>query len=195
MNVIWTALLALSVCFALGDGPQGAARLTQGVLDGAENAVAFAFGLVGALSFWSGMLKVAEASGITQAVAKLLSPLVRWLFPSIPPGHPASSSVLMAITVNMIGLGNAATPLGLKAMEDLAKLNGRKNEASDAMCTFLAVSTSGVTLIPSTVIAVRAAAGSHAPAAVVATTLFATLLATAVAIAADRAMIRRGKRR
>jgi len=186
VNLIWTAILAVSVLLAFLQGADGATAVTQGVVKGAEDAVVFAFGLIGALAFWSGMLKVAEASGITNAVARALSPLVRLLFPSIPPGHPASASVLMAITVNMLGLGNAATPLGLKAMEDLADLNDRRDEASDAMCTFLAVSTSGVTLIPSTVIAVRAAAGSAQPAAVVVTTLLATLAGTAAAVAADR---------
>lgn len=198
MNVIWTALLALSVCYALAVGSpasgSSAARITQGVLDGAENAVAFAIGLVGALSFWSGMLKVAEACGITTLVARALSPLVRRLFPSIPPGHPASASVLMAITANLIGIGNAATPLGLRAMQDLADLNRGSDEASDAMCTFLALSTSGVTVIPSTVIAVRAAAGSGDPAAIVVTTLVATVVSTFAAIVADRAFIRRGRR-
>lgn len=195
MSAIWTAILALSVCYALAGGPQGAHAVTQGVLQGAQSAVTFAFGLIGALSFWSGMLKVAEAAGITAWVARLLSPLVRWLFPSIPPGHPANASVLMAITANLMGLGNAATPLGLKAMADLAELNRKRDEASDAMCTFLAISTSGVTLIPSTVIAVRAAAGSSDPAAIVLTTLAATIVATAAAVALDRAFLSRRRSR
>ena len=188
MNLIWTAILAISVVFALLSGENGAGAITKGVIDGAENAVIFAFGLIGVLAFWSGMLKVAEASGITSFLAKLLSPIVRRLFPSIPADDPANASILMAISVNLIGLGNAATPLGLKAMEDLSRLNQGSDEASDAMRTFLALSTSGVTLIPGTVIAVRAAAGSQNPTSVVITTLLATIIGTAAAVIADRAL-------
>lgn len=195
MNLVWTAILAISVIFALATGDDGAAAITKGVIDGAENAVIFAFGLIGVLAFWSGMLKIAEASGITSFLARLLSPLVRRLFPSIPPDDPANASILMALSVNLIGLGNAATPLGLKAMQDLSRLNQGRDEASDAMCTFLAISTSGITLIPGTVIAVRAAAGSHDPTAIVVTTLLATVIATVVAVVADRAFRTWGRRR
>lgn len=187
MNLIWTTILIASVAFALSQGESGTQLITQGVIDGAENAVTFAFGLIGILGFWSGLLKVAEAAGVTAFFARLLSPIVRRLFPSIPPDDPANASILMAIAVNLLGLGNAATPLGLKAMQDLARLNEKKEEASDAMCTFLAISTSGITVIPATVIAIRAAAGSTQPTAVVITTLIATVVATAAALVADRA--------
>ena len=195
MNLIWTAIIAISVVYAVLSGDNGAGSITKGVIEGAENAVIFAFGLIGVLAFWSGMLKVAEASGITTSLAKLLSPIVRRLFPSIPADDPANASILMAISVNLIGLGNAATPLGLKAMEDLSRLNHGSDEASDAMCTFLAISTSGVTLIPGTVIAVRAAAGSENPTAIVVTTLLATVIATTVAVIADRAFRTRRRSR
>ncbi len=195
LNLIWTAMLVISVAFALLQGEGGAQAITQGVIDGAENAVVFAFGLVGILGFWCGILKVAEAAGFTSFLARLLSPLVRRLFPSIPPDDPANASILMAITVNLLGLGNAATPLGLKAMQELSRLNRGKDVASDAMCTFLAISTSGVTLLPATVIALRAAAGSAQPAAVVGTTLIATVIATAAALLADRAARRWGRPR
>lgn len=186
MNLIWTAILVASVAFALASGGDGGKRITQGVIDGAENAVIFTFGLIGVLAFWSGMLKIAEASGLTTALAKLLSPLVRRLFPSIPADDPANASILMALSANLIGLGNAATPLGLKAMHDLARLNRDRDEASDAMCTFLALSTSGITLIPGSVIAIRAAAGSRDPTAIVVTTLLATVVGTVVAVVLDR---------
>lgn len=193
MNYIWTALLVVSIAFALAGGADGGKRITQGVIEGAENAVIFAFGLIGTLAFWSGMLKLAEASGLTALLARLLSPLVRRLFPSIPPDDPANASILMALSANAIGLGNASTPLGLKAMHDLARLNQGRDEASDAMCTFLALSTSGITLIPGSVIAIRAAAGSGDPTAVVLTTFLATVIATAVAVIADR--VARARRR
>lgn len=188
MNHVWTMLLVISVVFALAAGADGGKRITQGVIDGAENAVAFAFGLAGTLAFWSGMMKLAEASGLTAILAKLLSPVVRRLFPSIPPDDPANASIVMAISANALGLGNAATPLGLKAMYDLSRLNAGRNEASDAMCTFLVISTSGITLIPGSVIAIRAAAGSNDPTAIVLTTFLATVIATAVAVVADGAV-------
>lgn len=186
MNVIWAVMLIVSVLYAIPQGGVGAHLVTQGIIKGAEEAVIFAFGLIGILAFWSGMLRVAHEAGITRAIGRLLSPLVRRLFPSVPPHHPANASIIMALSANLLGLGNAATPLGLKAMSDLSELNRGSNRASDAMCTFLAISTSSITLIPGTVIAVRAAAGSLQPAAIVGTTLVTTLFSTAVALFFDR---------
>lgn len=186
MNVVWTVIIAVGVLFAFPKGGEGARLVTDGLIKGAEDAVVFAFGLIGILSFWSGMLRLADKAGITLVVGRLLSPLIRLLFPSVPPRHPANASLVMALSANLLGLGNAATPLGLKAMKDLASLNPKSNQASDAMCTFLALSTSSVTLIPGTVIAVRAAAGSANPTAIVATTLLASIISTSVAIIMDR---------
>lgn len=193
INMIWAVMIGLGVVLAFGSGPQATHTITQGIMEGAENAVAFAFGLIGVLAFWSGMLKVAQEAGLTEALGRLIAPVVRKLFPSIPKNHAANASILMALCANMLGLGNAATPLGLKAMEDLADLNGRSSEASDAMCTFLALSTSGLTLLPGTVIAVRAAAGSNDPTSVVGATVVATSVSTLTAIIADR-MLRRGRK-
>ncbi len=191
MNIIWTFIIVVGVLFALPQGPDGARELTNGLIKGAEDAVIFAFGLIGVLAFWSGMLRVADEAGITTLIGRLLSPLVRRIFPSIPPGHSANASIVMALSANLLGLGNAATPLGLKVMSDLADLNGDSDEASDAMCTFLALSTSSVTLIPGTVIAVRAAAGSADPAAIMSTTLIATIASTTAALTLDRLFRRR----
>lgn len=194
MNLIWTAMIVLGVAYAALQGNAGARVITDALIDGAEGAVSFAFALVGVLAFWSGMMRLAEEAGWTSALARLLSPVVRWLFPSVPREHPASAAIVMALGANLLGLGNAATPLGLKAMKHLAELNPDKRVASDAMCTFLALSTSSVTLIPGTVIAVRAAAGSSDPTAVVATTLLATAASTLVAVVLDRMFIRKGGR-
>src|SRR5690606_27554171 len=136
------------------------------------------FSLIGLLAFWSGIMRIAQEAGLTRMVAKLLAPLARRLFPSVPPDHPALASILMALSANMLGLGNAATPLGLKAMQELRSLDPDSDEASDAMCTFLALSTAGVTIIPSTVIALRAAQGSANPTSIVGTTVLATSLST-----------------
>lgn len=195
MNAIWTAMIVVGVLFALAQGEEGARQVTRGILSGAENAVTFAFGLIGILAFWSGMLRLAEKAGVTALIARLLAPLVRRIFPSIPPRHPASASLVMAFTANLLGLGNAATPLGIKAMKDLAQLNRGSARASDAMCTFLALSTSSITLIPGTVIAIRAATGSADPAAIVGTTLMATTASTLVALTLDRLLRHAGRRR
>lgn len=195
MNAVWTGMIVVGILFALPQGEEGARQVTRGILSGAENAVTFAFGLIGVLAFWSGMLKLAEKAGITALIARALTPVVRRIFPSVPPRDPASASIVMALAANLLGLGNAATPLGIRAMKDLARLNRGSPRASDAMCTFLAISTSGVTLLPATVIALRAAAGSAQPAAVVGTTLIATVIATAAALLADRAARRWGRPR
>lgn len=192
MNLVWTAMIAIGVAYAALHGGAGARLVTAALTEGAEHAVSFAFALIGLLSFWSGMLKLADEAGWTAALSRLLAPAVRWLFPSVPKEHPASASIVMALGANLLGLGNAATPLGLRAMKDLAELNPVKGVASDAMCTFLALSTSSVTLIPGTVIAVRAAAGSADPGAVVAATFVATTASTLVAVVLDRLFLRRG---
>ncbi len=192
MNLVWTAMIVLAVGYAALQGAAGGQVVTAALVQGAENAVSFAFALIGLLAFWSGMMKLAEEAGWTAALARLLAPVVRWLFPSVPKDHPASASIVMALGANLLGLGNAATPLGLRAMKDLAELNPDKRVASDAMCTFLALSTSSVTLIPGTVIAVRAAAGSADPGAIVASTAVATTASTLFAVALDRLFLRRG---
>ena len=142
--------------------------------------------LIGILTLWLGIAKIAEKSGLLQNFTKLLQPLVGWLFPSIPKGHPAMGAILMNYSANLFGLGSAATPFGLKAMEELQKLN-RSNRASEAMCTFLVINTSSITLIPSTIIAIRINAGSSNPTEIIGTMLFATIVSTVVAISADYA--------
>jgi len=186
VNLIWTLLIVASVAVALLGGDGAPERITVGLAKGASDAVTFAFGLIGVLAFWSGMLRVAEEAGVTRLIGRALAPLIARLFPDIPKDHPANASITMALAANILGLGNAATPLGLKAMEDLARLNRTPGVASNAMCTFLAMTTSSLTLIPATVIAVRTAAGSSNPAAIVGTTIAATLVSTIVAVVADR---------
>jgi len=131
-----------------------------------------------------GIAKIAEKSGLLQCFTKLLQPLISWLFPTIPKGHPAMGAILMNYSANLFGLGSAATPFGLKAMEELQRLN-RSDRASEAMCTFLAINTSSITIIPSTIIAIRINAGSTNPTEIIGTMLFATFTSTFVAISAD----------
>lgn len=186
INFLWMAMIVVGVIFAMFGGAPVAQSVTKGVLDSADSAVKFTIGLIGILAFWSGMMKIVEEAGLTVAIGKLLAPIIRRLFPSVPKDHPASASIVMSIIANLLGIGHAATPLGIKAMEDLQSLNGGRSEASDAMCTFIVLCTSSLTLIPATVIAIRTAAGSVDPAAIVGTTLVATTTSTLTAITFDR---------
>lgn len=156
--------------------------VTNSVLDYAGTAVNIALGLIGIMALWLGIMKVAEEAGLITIIAKALRPVTKFLFPDVPADHPAMGSMIMNISANMLGLGNAATPFGLKAMEELDKLNPNKGTATNAMCTFLAINTAGLTLIPATAIAVRAAAGSSNPAIIIGTSVFGASCATIMAI-------------
>jgi spore maturation protein SpmA len=180
LNYIWLALVLLAV--AIGGWNDRFKDVTGGALDGAKTAVTIALGLWGVMALWLGVMRLAERAGLVQRIAYGLRPLMRRLFPEVPPDHPAMGSMLMNMAANMLGLGNAATPLGLRAMRDLESLNPRPGVASNAMCTFLAINTSSVQLIPATAIAILAAAGSARPTVIVGTAFFATLCAATVAV-------------
>ncbi|MGA0807015.1 MAG: nucleoside recognition domain-containing protein [Pseudohongiellaceae bacterium] len=158
------------------------AALSAGMLDSAADAVELALGLVGAMTLFLGLLKVAEAGGLLTILARVIRPLMTRLFPEVPPEHPAMGAMILNISATTLGLGNAATPFGIRAMQELDKLNPQPGTATNAMALFLAINTSGITLLPTTVIALRAAAGSVDPAAVLPTTLFATVCGTLAAI-------------
>ena len=180
LNYIWLALILLSV--AIGGWNDRLKDVTDGAFDGAKTAVTIALGLIGIMALWLGVMRLAERSGLVQKIARALRPIMKRLFPDVPADHPAMGSMLMNMAANMLGLGNAATPLGLRAMRDLETLNPRPGVATNAMCTFLAINTSSVQLIPTTAIAILFAAGSTRPTAIVGTALLATLCAATVAI-------------
>lgn len=180
LNYIWLALVLLAV--AIGGWNDRFKEVTDGAFDGAKTAVTIALGLIGIMALWLGVMRLAERAGLVQRIARGLRPVMRRLFPDVPPEHPAMGAMLMNMAANMLGLGNAATPLGLRAMRDLETLNPRPGIATNAMCTFLAINTSSVQLIPATAIAILAAAGSTRPTAIVGTALLATLCAASVAI-------------
>ena len=136
------------------------------------------------MALWLGIMKIAEDSGLMSLVAKAIAPVLKRYFPDVPAGHPAMASMTMNIAANMLGLSNAATPLGLKAMEDLEKLNSHPGIATNAMCTFLTINTAGLQLIPATMIGILASAGSKEPTAIIGTTVAATFAALIVGIAA-----------
>ena len=189
MNAIFMGIVGIA--FAMGavrqivwDGVGEApmAALGKAMIDAAGGSVTLAIGLVGVMALFLGLMKVAEEGGLLRIIAKVLRPLMVRLFPEVPADHPAMGSMILNMSANALGLGNAATPFGIRAMQQLDELNPHKGTATNAMALFLAINTSSVTLLPTGVIALRAAAGSTDPAGIVPTTLFATICSTAIAI-------------
>jgi spore maturation protein A len=188
LNYIWFGLMAAALIVAAIKGTVDG--VTKGAVESAATAVQIALGLVGIMTLWLGMMRVAEAAGLVSLLGRALRPLMRWTFPDVPHDHPAAGALVLAIAANMLGLTNAATPLGIKAMEQLQTLNPDKDTASNAMVTFMAVTTTGVQLIPATMIGVLAAAGSTNPTVIIGTTIMATFIGTVAAILAARLLQR-----
>jgi len=186
LNYIWFGLMAIALVVAAVNGTADA--VTKAAVDSASSAVQISIGLIGIMTLWLGIMRVAEAAGLVTLVGRALSPLLRWLFPEIPREHPAGGALVVALAANMLGLNNAATPLGIKAMEELQALNPDKDTATNAMVTFMAVTTSGVQLVPATMIGVLAAAGSTNPTAIIAPTIGATFVGTVAAVIAARVL-------
>ncbi|MBK1643842.1 spore maturation protein [Thiocapsa imhoffii] len=178
-----TAWRELSLPVAPGESTP-MAQLSSEMLAAASGAVELAIGLVGVMTLFLGLMKVAEAGGMLVVIARLIRPVMIRLFPQVPPDHPAMGAMILNLSANALGLGNAATPFGIRAMQELDKLNAHPGTATNAMALFLAINTSSITLLPTGVIALRAAAGSSDPAGILPTTLFATLCATLAAILA-----------
>jgi len=164
--------------------------VTQAALDYATIAVNIAIGLIGIMAIWLGVMRVAEEAGMLKVLTRWLTPVTRRLFPDVPPDHPAVGAIIMNIAANMLGLSNAATPMGLKAMEELNKLNPKAGTATNAMVTFLAINTGGLILIPATAIAVRAAAGSTNPGIIIGTSIVGAGAATIAGVAASKILQR-----
>jgi spore maturation protein A len=206
LNWIWIGLILASllaagaqdlglvhIADAAGQAAEKSSRMaavTEAAFDSAKTAVNIVIGLIGVMAMWLGLMRLADKAGLVQILARILRPALRRLFPDVPDGHPALGAMVMNIAANMLGLGNAATPLGLKAMEELDRLNPHKGTATNAMCTFLAINTAGFTLIPATVLGILAAAGSKTPHAIISTTLVASGAATITAIVAAKILER-----
>jgi spore maturation protein A len=188
LNYIWFGLMAVALVVAAVNGT--AEAVTRGAVESATTAVQIAIGLVGIMTLWLGMMRVAEAAGLVALVGRALRPVLRWLFPEVPAEHPAAGAIVLALAANMLGLNNAATPLGIKAMEELQTLNPDKDTATNAMVTLMAVTTAGVQLIPASMIGVLAAAGSANPTAIIAPTIVATSVGTIAAVVAARLLQR-----
>lgn len=180
INIIWAGLIVIG--FLVGALNGKIDLVTSALIDSAKDAVELSLGLVGVMGLWLGIMRIGEDSGLIKSIARILRPGMKLLFPDVPKDHPAMGAMIMNISANILGLGNAATPFGLKAMEELQSLNPRKDTATNAMVTFLAINTSSVTLIPSSTIAILSSAGSTNPTEIIGPTIIATTVSTIVAI-------------
>ena len=186
LNAIWVVMIVIAVVCGALTGKLDA--VTKASVDSANAAVSLAIGLVGIMAFWLGMMRVLHHGGLLRDMARFLKPVMVRLFPDVPPEHPAMSMMIMNITSNMLGLGNAATPFGLKAMIEMNKLNQTQGVATNSMCLFLAINTSGLAIFPSGMIGLRAAAGAEYPGSIILTTMMATAISTTVAILSARVL-------
>lgn len=192
LNYIWLTLLLSGIVVAALNG--NVEVVTQAALKSANDAVEICINLIGVMCLWLGIMRIGEKAGLIESLSRIVRPIMVRLFPSIPPDHPALGAIIMNLSANIMGLGSAATPFGMKAMQEMQKLNGGRNEASEAMCTFLALNTSCITLIPATIIAVRVNYNSANPTEIVGATIFATCCSMTLAILADY-LFRRANRR
>ncbi|WP_421379343.1 nucleoside recognition domain-containing protein [Bacillus salacetis] len=184
VNYIWVGMTIIGLIFAAVNGKMQ--EVNEAIFQSANEAVTLCIGLVSILVFWLGIMRIAQDSGLLDKLSYLFRPIVKRLFPEVPADHPAMGYILSNMMANMFGLGNAATPLGIKAMEQLKELNGGRDYASRSMITFLAINTSSLTIIPTTVIAIRMNYESASPTEIVGPTLVATFLSTIGAIMIDR---------
>ncbi|MGP4107374.1 nucleoside recognition domain-containing protein [Virgibacillus sp. L01] len=183
VNFIWAFMAIIGIVYAMFNGTME--EVNKALFESADEAVTLSIGLISILVFWLGIMKVAEKAGILRVLTKIFRPFVVKLFPDIPKDHPAMGYILSNFTANIFGLGNAATPMGIKAMEQMKELSGT-DTASRSMITFLALNTSSLTIIPTTVIAIRMQYDSISPTEIVGTTIIATLISSISAIVIDR---------
>ena len=193
VNLVWAAMAVIGIVYAMINGTME--EVTKAVFDGSKDAVTICIGLISVLVFWLGLMKIAEEAGLLKKLVTLFMPIVKRLFPEIPKDHPSMGFILSNMMANFFGLGNAATPLGIKAMEQLKELNGGKDSASRSMVKFLALNTSAITLIPTTVISIRMTYESANPTEIVGVTFIAQVLSMIGAIWIDRYFYRRRSRK
>jgi len=193
MNYIWCAIMLVSLIAGIAGG-----RIEETVnagINAAQNTVTTTLAFAGIMCMWSGIMKIADKSGMTDIIGKILSPVTGLLFPKLKGESSAMRYITMNITANMLGMGNAATPLGLSAMRELDVLNGRKSFASEEMCVFAVLNTASFQLIPATIMALRMAAGSQNPSEIVLPIWIVSLFSLFCAVTAVRIMLRAGRRK
>ncbi|MEN1935445.1 spore maturation protein SpmA [Paenibacillus sp. 102] len=193
VNLVWVAMAIIGIVYAMVNGTME--EVNKAVFEGAKDAVTICIGLISVLVFWLGLMKIAEEAGLLKKLVSFFMPVVKRLFPEVPKDHPSMGFILSNMMANFFGLGNAATPLGIKAMEQLKALNGGKDSASRSMVTFLALNTSAITLIPTTVISIRMTYESANPTEIVGVTFIAQILSMIGAIWIDRYFYRRRSRK
>jgi len=180
LGYIWLFFILTAVI--IGGFTGRIAEVGQAAIDYAKIAVEISLSLIGIMCLWLGLMKLAEESGLILLIAKLIKPITKRLFPGVPPEHPAMGNVAMNISANALGVTNAATPIGIKAMKEFQELNKHKSVATNAMCTFLAINTAGVQLVPATIIGVLLGAGAKNPTVIIGPTMLATGMALITAI-------------
>lgn len=183
INYLWSLLLIIGIIFSLINGNDS---ITNTLLTSGSKAIDMILNLVPLMCLWLGTMKIAQSSGLLDKVSKKLSPIIRIIFPEIPKGDPAIGYISSNIVMNMMGLGNAATPFGIKAMTELSRLNNNSSVASRSMITFLVINTSSVTIIPTTVISLRIMNGSIDATEIIGVTILTTFLSTIIALLIDR---------
>jgi spore maturation protein SpmA len=199
MNIVFLFMILIAFVYAglrqifgipVEGVPKPMQALSDAIVESSAGAVELAIGLIGVMTLFLGLMKIAEAAGLLKIIARLIRPLMVRLFPDVPAEHPAMGAMILNLSANVMGLGNAATPFGIRAMQELNRLNPEPGNATDAMALFLAINTSSVTLLPTGVIALRAAAGSADPAAILPTTIFATACSTLIAVLSAKLLAR-----
>ncbi len=184
LNYIWIGLLMIGFAFGIVNGRLD--DVTKAAMDSAQTAVTVCIGLLGVMCLWTGLMKVAEKSGLIRIIGRAVRPVLVFLFPEIPKDHPALGAIVMNLVANFLGLGNAATPLGLKAMKELQSINKDKKTATNAMCMFLVLNTAAIQLVPANIIALRTSAGSKKPAEIIICIWIASVCATIMGIIAAK---------
>lgn len=188
LNYIWMGLLLVG--FAVGIINGRIDEVTKAAMDSAQSAVTVCISLLGVMCLWTGLMKVAEKSGLVAGIGRLVRPVMTFLYPDIPKNHPALGAIVMNLVANFLGLGNAATPLGIKAMSQLQSLNKDKKTATDSMCMFLVMNTAAIQLVPASIIALRTAEGSKKPAEIIVCIWMVSLCATIMGVIAAKLLSR-----
>jgi spore maturation protein A len=186
INWIWIGLIAFGVIFGAINGKMD--EVTKAIFSYAKTAVEISIGLVGVMALWLGLMKIAEEAGLVRALGRAVRPFMTWIFPDVPKDHPAMGAMVANIAANIMGLGNSATPLGLKAMQDLQDLNQEKQTATNAMVMFIVLNATAVTLIPATILALRKDAVN--PTSILLPTIIVTIFNTVVGVIASRMLER-----
>lgn len=184
INILWFLLILSGFIIAAING--NIDQITPAIFQAVKDSVDLVINLLGPMALWLGIMNIAKKSNFTELIAKFLKPIIKYIFPDIPEDHPAAGAIILNLTANILGLGNSATPLGIKSMEELQKLNNFSNKASPAMCTLLALNTSSITIIPAMIISLRAANSSHYPTIIISSTLFATTVSTVTVLILDK---------